>query len=439
MQVILKNAFKRYYSTGSLIGAKSKCSDMILKLKSIGVDEIACLVDFGVEESKVLEGLKHLKTLKNLFAGRNAGKHKPVTMMQSTPSFIKIAAEGTGSGEFLKSLRLLLLGGEALPVTLVNKLNNEIDADIYNMYGPTETTVWSCMHKLQQQPEKISVGKPIANTQIYILDKNKQLVPIGVTGGLYIGGKGLAKGYWNRETLTKERFINNPFLPEERIYNTGDLARWNEDGTIELIGREDKQVKIRGHRIELGEIEAALSAYESIQESAVICSRQDDDQYLVAYYISNSKIQAADLRKFLSGRLPDYMIPAYYMQLEKMPLTLNGKLDRKSLPDPKRIAVEDYVAPSNDMQVKAVEIWSSVLKMDKEMISIDKSFFEMGGNSLNAAAMINKMNQCFDIKIPLNEVFNRLTIERLVDYIITVKQTEAATAIDINNSIELSI
>jgi acyl-coenzyme A synthetase/AMP-(fatty) acid ligase/acyl carrier protein len=392
-----------------------------------------------VEEGKVLEGLQHLKTLKELFSNRHASMHKPVTMMQSTPSFIKIAADSAASGKFLRSLRLLLLGGEALPVTLINKLNNETNATIYNMYGPTETTIWSCVNKLPAHPEKISVGKPITNTQIYILDKGRQLVPVGVTGELYIGGKGLAKGYLNREALTGERFIDNPFLPGEKIYRTGDLARWNEDGTIELIGREDNQVKIRGYRIELGEIEACLASCESIQETAVICSGPDDDKYLVAYYTADQKMQASQLREFLAGKLPDYMVPVYYVQVEKMTLTLNGKLDKRSLPDPRRIAAENYVGPSNDLQVKAVEIWSAVLKIEKEVISVDSNFFQMGGNSLNAAAMINKMNQCFDIKIPLNEVFNRLTIERLVDYIITVKQVEADTVIDINNSIELSI
>jgi natural product biosynthesis luciferase-like monooxygenase protein/amino acid adenylation domain-containing protein len=437
MKGILKNAFLRYYKTSSLIGTKSKCSEMVLKLKEIGVNEIACLIDFGIEERYVMQGLGQLKELKELFEIKNDKVHKPITMMQSTPSFIKLAQEGEGSKKFLKSLQTLLLGGEAVPLSLVHKLQNEISASVFNMYGPTETTVWSCMHRFEKNADKIHVGKPIANTQAYVLDKSLKLVPVGVSGTLYIGGDGLSAGYWERTTLTNEKFIDNPFDPAGKIYNTGDKARWNADGNLELMGREDAQVKIRGYRIELGEIESLLGSHEHIQQAVVVCNKKEDDNHLIAYYVSGQQIDPVDVRNYLSSHLPLYMLPSYLIPLEKMPLTPNGKVDRKNLPDPEKIIADDYVAPSNKTEEILQEIWAEVLKMDKARIGVTHNFFEIGGHSLSASVMINKINKYYQVEVPLNEIFNKLTIESLADYLITIKQVTYET--ENANIIELAI
>ncbi|NHN25921.1 amino acid adenylation domain-containing protein [Flavobacterium jejuense] len=416
MKLVLKNAFKRYYQTSSLIGNKSKCSEMVLKLKEIGVDEIACLVDFGVEKSKVLESLKHIKELKELFNTKIRKNHKPITMLQSTPSFIKMSQEGVSSKKLLKSLRTLLLGGESVPYSLVKELGKDITADIYNMYGPTETTVWSSMHKLDLDDKKVSVGKPILNTQIYILNKAMKMVPIGVSGNLFIGGDGLSKGYWKQEKLTDERFVINPFNTKTKIYNTGDIARFNANGTIELIGREDNQVKIRGHRIELGEIEYQLNSHKDILQSVVVCIGENDEKYLAAYYVSDKTLSSEQIRGLLFENLPSYMQPSYLIQLDKLPLTPNGKIDRKELPNPEYLSQETYVAPSNDMEKTLVDIWSEVLDVSKEYISVDKSFFELGGNSLKILKLNALMSERLEWEVSIPEMFRYPSISSLINY-----------------------
>jgi non-ribosomal peptide synthetase component F len=213
--------------------------------------------------------------------------------------------EGKRSGKFLRSLRALLIGGDMLPVSLIQKLQRENTAAIYNMYGPTETTIWSCIHKFENDVQRVRIGKPIANTQIYILNKYLHLAPVGVAGDLYIGGEGVSVGYHNRQELTAQRFIANPFKAEGKIYMTGDVARWLPDGTIELLGRTDNQVKIRGHRIELGEIEHQISRYEGIKEVVIMARERLGEKYLVAYYVSHQSIEPALLRNSLHQLLPD--------------------------------------------------------------------------------------------------------------------------------------
>jgi natural product biosynthesis luciferase-like monooxygenase protein len=416
MDILLKNAFKRYYQTSSLIGTRSKCSEMVLKLKEIGVDEIACLVDFGVEETKVLDALRHLKELKELFARKTNALHKPITMMQSTPSFIKLSSEGAHSKKFLQSLNTLLLGGEAVPAALVRKLSTETGAEMYNMYGPTETTVWSCMQKLDGNAQKVSVGKPVLNTQLYILDRHLKPVPAGVAGDLYIAGEGVAAGYWKRPELSAEKFMQNPFGKSGKMYSTGDVARWQDDGTIELLGRQDQQVKIRGHRIETGEIESVLSSYELIRSAVVAANEKEGEKYLAAYYVSDQVVESSKLRTYLSGKLPDYMIPSFFVQLKAMPLTPNGKLDRRHLPDPELSLGDDYVPPSTDMEEALVEIWSEVLGLQKQRISLNKSFFDLGGNSLKILRLHALMNERLNWEITIPEMFRYSTISSLIGF-----------------------
>ncbi|MBT1695437.1 LLM class flavin-dependent oxidoreductase [Fulvivirgaceae bacterium PWU4] len=412
MDTILKNSFRRYYKTSALIGTRSSCSEMIQKLKRIGVDEIACLVDFGVAQDKVLEGLKNLKALKELFSRRGDMLHRPITMMQSTPSFVKLARDGNGSHKFLKALRLLLLGGENVPLSLIDKLRSDTKADLYNMYGPTETTVWSCVHRFEEKTGRISVGKPIANTQVYVLNKNLQVVPAGMAGDVYIAGDGLSKGYWHRAALTAERFIENPFSRDRKMYKTGDIGRWTAEGTLELLGREDHQVKIRGYRIELEEIESALLGYGTLQEAVVIAREKDEEKFLVAYYTSAMEVDNAALRSYLSGKLPHYMVPSYLMRIGRMLVTPNGKIDRKAFPDPEVKAGANYVKPSTEQERKLVRIWAGILRLDENNIGIRDDFFALGGHSIMAVRLIQSIEQHFSILLNLKEIFECATVEK---------------------------
>jgi polyketide synthase PksJ len=415
---IINNAFRRYYKTGSLIGTRGTCSEMVMKLKRIGVNEIACLVDFGIEPPTVLAGLRNLKALKDYFK-RHQRVHKPVTVLQSTPSFVKLMQEGGGAQQLLNSLRLLLIGGEAAPLSLVRQLRQDTPAAIWNMYGPTETTIWSCIHQFPEQVDKISVGKPIVNTQVYILSKEQELVPVGVTGELYIGGEGVSRGYWKNAELTAAKFISNPFRPGERIYRTGDLARWLPDGTIELAGREDHQLKIRGFRIEPGEIEACLLGLTGIKEAVVIAREEkgSSDRTLVAYLVAEDATDVTALRQYLANRLPHYMVPSHFVQLPVLPLTPNGKVDRKALPDPVIAVGRDYVAPSTDTEEKLVAIWSEILKIESSLVSVRSNFFELGGHSLNAMVMVRKILKEFNVEILLQKIFVINTIEQIADVI----------------------
>lgn len=320
-----------------------------------------------------------------------------VNMMQTTPSKMQLLLNDDSNTSCLKNLTEILLGGEALPDLVLQKLRPLTQAKIFNMYGPTETTVWSAVYNLTNASE-ILIGKPIANTYVYILDKFLNLVPAGVPGDLYIGGDGLARGYYNRLELTNERFIQNPFTPGERIYKTGDLAKWNFDGNIEFLGRIDNQVKIRGLRIELGEIESKFSANDLIDEAAVIAKNDKNGQsFLCAYIVpkEGAKISVTELRRYLSKELPDYMIPSYFVILDSMPLTPNGKLNRNALPEPDRSFVEgiSYEPPKDEIEEKLVKVWAEVLDMNSEEIGINYNFFELGGDSLSIILAQIKIHQ----------------------------------------------
>ncbi|HEV9037129.1 MAG TPA: MupA/Atu3671 family FMN-dependent luciferase-like monooxygenase, partial [Puia sp.] len=415
---MIQNAFRRYYKTGSLIGTQTSCREMISRVRAAGVDEIACLIDFGVDPQKVLEGLERLREVKDLVNSASR-RHAPVTMLQSTPSFIRLSLESPGSQQLLSSLQYLLLGGEPVPLSLVQRLRKEApDTRIFNMYGPTETTIWSCAGELMKDADKITIGTPILNTQIYILDNDLQLLPIGVAGEVYIGGEGLSQGYWERPELTAERFIANPFVKGGCIYRTGDIGRWLPDGTIELQGRRDQQVKVRGYRIELGEIEQVLCAYAHVKE-AVVAARdgKDGEKYLAAYVVAEGLQDLSGLREYVSLHLPQYMVPGHFVRLENLPLTPNGKIDRKALPDPEIGPAYADVAPSNETEKKLAALWSEILKLDEKVIGVRSSFFEMGGHSLNALVLIRRIARDFQVEILLQKIFVLQTIERIADVI----------------------
>ncbi|MDB9432748.1 MupA/Atu3671 family FMN-dependent luciferase-like monooxygenase [Microcystis aeruginosa] len=327
------------------------------------------------------------------------------------------------NAQALSGIKQLLIGGEALSVAHVQKALAALPlTQIINGYGPTESTTFTCCYPIPQQLEEtiksIPIGRPIANTQVYILDNYLQTVPIGVVGELHIGGLGLARGYLNRPELTQEKFIANPFSndPDSRLYKTGDLARYLPDGKIEYLGRTDNQVKIRGFRIELGEIEVVLLSHPQVREAVVLVSESDrpENRALVAYIVLNDPTCATQsLREFVKRQLPDYMVPAYWLVLEKLPLTSNGKIDRRALPlpNPELHRSVDYVAPVNSTQEAIAAIFGQVLKLEK--VGIDDNFFEIGGNSLQATQVISRLRESFSLELPLRRLFEQPTVADL--------------------------
>jgi amino acid adenylation domain-containing protein len=339
--------------------------------------------------------------------------HSKATMMQATPATwqLLLAANWQGS----KHLKILC-GGEALPKNLVSQLKSRC-AVLWNLYGPTETTIWSAIYQVSTDDDSVLIGHPIANTQIYILDKNLIPVPIGVAGELHIGGDGLARGYLNQPELTKEKFISNPFdlNKSTRLYKTGDLARYLPDGNIEFIGRIDSQVKIRGFRIELGEIETALSNHPQIQQSiALVTEGSQNSKRLVAYLVSQDEnLTSAQLREYLQRQLPSYMVPNAFIILERFPLTPNGKVDRKALltiESGKEIS-QEYIAPSTAAEQIIANIFSEVLTV--KSVSLNDDFFELGGHSLLATQLVSRLRQAFEVEIPLASIFSSPTVSQL--------------------------
>ncbi|WP_459209772.1 non-ribosomal peptide synthetase [Aquimarina rhabdastrellae] len=329
-------------------------------------------------------------------------KTKP-NCIQGTPSRWKMLL--SNEGEVLENLTLLS-GGESIDYELKEKLT-KLSNNVWNLYGPTETTIWSCASRLLKE-RKITIGKPIANTQIYILGEHLSLIPQGMVGQLCIGGTGLARGYLNHSELTNEKFVNNPFEDGERLYLTGDLARWLPDGTIEFLGRNDHQIKINGYRIEVGEIEHALAQIEDIEQSVVTAIKDDNGiVQLVGYIISTKEINQKKIQDDLLNKLPEYMVPRIYVQLEEIPLTHNGKINRKVLPLP--VIKEEYVEPYNEVQRKLTKIWEDILQIEK--VGIRDDFFQVGGNSLRGIRMLNAINKEFGLKYDLRGIYAENTIE----------------------------
>jgi amino acid adenylation domain-containing protein len=342
-------------------------------------------------------------------------KTSGATVMQATPVTWRMLLETGWEGD--RALKILC-GGEALPRQLADQLWGRCGS-LWNMYGPTETTIWSTTSKVRRGHGVVSIGRPIANTQIYILDRLLQPVPVGVLGELYIGGDGLARGYLKRPELTAEKFIPNPFGSGQgdRLYRVGDLARYLPDGDIDFLGRIDHQVKIRGFRIELGEIEAALRKHAGINE-AVVVAREDTlgDKRLVAYLVRKESAgpKAGDLRSFLKQTLPDYMVPAAFLGLDALPLTPNGKVDRRALPAPEyseSTASHHLVAPRNTVESQLIKIWEDVLRVSP--IGVSNDFFELGGHSLLAVRLMHRIEQTFGRKLPLATLFQAPNVEKL--------------------------
>jgi amino acid adenylation domain-containing protein len=352
-----------------------------------------------------------------------------VTHLHAVPSFLNDIRPGDSY-----SLKRVVSGGDVCLPSLALKWSK--CCDFYNEYGPTETTVTSIEFQVKTPGESrcVPIGRPIANTTVYILDKRMQPFPPGAAGELYIGGAGLARGYLNNPELTAEKFIflfnksdrsdkserSDQRCNLKKLYRTGDLARWLPDGNIEFLGRIDSQVKIRGFRIEPGEIENQLLNHEDIKEAVVTAGEEkNSEKYLCAYIVPQAAgtYDFSRLSQYLQRKLPAYMVPSYFVILKEIPLTVTGKVDRKSLPQPDKVSTGDYIAPRNEVEKTLVEIWSEVLGIEKEIIGIDANFFRLGGHSLKAAALVSRIHKILNVRVPISEVFQLAAIRKLAEYI----------------------
>jgi natural product biosynthesis luciferase-like monooxygenase protein len=439
MDAILDFAFLRYFEDSGLFGTVDDCLARVEELKRIGVGEVACLIDYGIPTEQVLKSLVPLAEVlqrtnqptsiadDDFSIAAQIIRHR-VTHLQCTPSMARMIAMNDEARSAMAQVQHLMIGGEALPGTLVAELGQLTKASIENMYGPTETTIWSSTETASTNEPVVNIGRPIANTQMYVLDDNQEPVPVGVPGELYIGGDGVTRGYWQRADLTAERFPADPFVKPERaapagarMYRTGDLARWRKDGRIDFLGRADFQVKIRGYRIELGEIEAVLESAQGIRQ-AVVVAREDQpgDVRLVAYLRADPGFSAERLREWTGARLPEHMVPAHFMTVDEFPLTPNRKVDRKALPAPTQTTLRErtevFVAPENEIESKIAEIWSRVLGVPQ--IGAKDNFFALGGHSLLAVQAHREIKQALNsTRLSITDIFRFPTLSALAAHL----------------------
>lgn len=446
VDALLEHAVARYYEGSGLFGTPESCLPLVDKLKGVGVDEIGCLIDYGIPSDVVLANLPHLNALRqasepNLEIEEVQGgdysiptliSRNEVTHLQCTPSQAGMLVADHESHSALRQLKHWMVGGEAFPLDLANQLKLLVP-HVTNMYGPTETTIWSATHSVggEDLVNGIPLGKPIANTQIYILDQHLQLNPIGVPGELIIAGDGVVRGYLNRPQLTAEKFLPNPYRPGERMYRTGDLARYREDGRLEFLGRVDHQVKIRGYRIELGEIESAIATHESVKQ-AIVLLREDipGDKRLVAYLVMQhgQLLQEEAVRSMLRARMPEFMVPSAFIVLDKFPLTPNGKIDRKQLPKPTAVAAieatAEYVQPENELEQLIADIWAAVL--NKPKVGLNDNFFDLGGHSLLTVQVLTQLRSRVSKPVQMTDLFKYTTVAKLAAFLSDESEDKAS-------------
>ena len=357
-------------------------------------------------------------------------KTEKVTVLNQTPSaFYNLMGEELATADRLLQLRYIIFGGEALSPDKLKAFKERYpEIKLINMFGITETTVHVTYKEigLHEITHNISnIGKPIPTLSTYIFDKYQRVALKGAIGELYVGGAGVTRGYLGKEKLTSEKFITNPYDAGERLYRTGDLARILSTGDIEYLGRIDNQVQLRGFRIELGEIESQLRKHEEINETVVVAKERNGNSYLVAYYIAAHEISANVLRRFLLEKLPDYMAPSYYVRMEDLPLTANGKLNTKMLPEPEMRSIAEPALPKNEIQKGLVRIWAELLEIEEDKIGVHTNFFDIGGNSLMLVKMASKISKVFNVDITVAKLFAYPVIAYLADFLDKKEEADA--------------
>ncbi|HEB52488.1 MAG TPA: hypothetical protein ENI87_04440, partial [bacterium] len=440
-EALLDFSFERYYQTSGLFGTPESCVALVDRLRGMQVDEIACLVDFGVPTELVMDSLPHLLDLKRRCDAHEAAarvveevparepsslsipqlmRQHQVTHFQCTPSMAGMLLLDPEAPAALRGLRHMLVGGEALPSTLAKQLHGLVPR-VHDVYGPTETTVWSTTFELDGG-ETVPIGRPLANQQVYVLDDHLQPVPIGSVGELWIGGDGVTAGYFRRPELTDERFRPDPFRCNSsgtgadggRIYATGDLVRWRPDGVLEYLGRKDHQVKVRGYRIELGEIEAALNQHRGVREAVVVAREHGGETRLCAYYVARSPAPTTEqLRDHLRHSLPEFMVPAHFVVLADLPRTPNLKVDRKALPPPDAVtaAPRQRTAAADETEDAILQIWQQALGTDD--VGVEDNFFDSGGHSILAVKVHREVVQRLGVELQVTDLFRFPTVRSL--------------------------
>ncbi|WP_137110706.1 MupA/Atu3671 family FMN-dependent luciferase-like monooxygenase [Rhodobacter sp. SY28-1] len=444
LEAILDFAFLRYFDDSGLFGTVEDAVKRVEELKAIDIDEVACLIDYGIPTAVVLEGLKPVAEVLRI---TNSGAEDDDTMaglihrhnvthLQCTPSMARMLAEDDGARAALKRLKRMLVGGEALMGRLAGDLSGLIGAPVLNMYGPTETTIWSSVEATTGEEGVVNIGQPIANTSLYVLDDTQAPVPDGQEGELWIGGEGVTQGYFQRPDLTADRFRPDPFAGSGRMYRTGDLVRKRPDGKLDYLGRADFQVKIRGHRIELGEIETTLEAAPGIRQ-AVVIAREDQpgDVRLVAYVTSAGPVDATALKTTLAEHLPEVMVPAHIVKLDSFPLTPNGKVDRKALPAPfAATAATPVAAPAaapvsaatrearpavaleGNLEDAIAAVWARVLGVPQ--VARSDNFFTLGGHSLLAVQAHREMKVALNSdRLAITDIFRFPVVSALAAHL----------------------
>jgi natural product biosynthesis luciferase-like monooxygenase protein len=439
LEAILDFAFLRYFDDSGLFGTVEDAVKRVEELKAIDIDEVACLIDYGIPTAVVLEGLKPVAEVLRITNSGAEGDdtmagliHRHgVTHLQCTPSMARMLAEDDGARAALKRLKRMLVGGEALMGRLAGDIATLIGAPVLNMYGPTETTIWSSVEATIGAEGVVNIGQPIANTALYVLDDTQAPVPDGRVGELWIGGEGVAHGYFQRPDLTADRFRPDPFAGTGRMYRTGDLVRKRPDGKLDYLGRADFQVKIRGHRIELGEIETTLEAASGIRQ-AVVIAREDNpgDVRLVGYVTADGAIDEQALRHDLGQHLPEVMVPAHIVRLDAFPLTPNGKVDRKALPAPSAVAApaapKAFVPLEGGVEQTIAAVWARVLGVPQ--VGRSDNFFTLGGHSLLAVQAHREMKVALNSdRIAITDIFRFPVVSALADHIAKLVPSAAST------------
>lgn len=431
LDAILEFAFLRYFEDSGLFGTIEDAHVRLAQAAAAGVDEIACLIDFGVEDAVVLDRLQPLAKLVKenrqpvaepiaaIGFAEEVRRHG-VTHFQCTPSMARMFMISDEDRRAFAGLSQIFIGGEALHGSLLEEIARETTASVTNMYGPTETTIWSATCRAQPTDGIVPLGQPIANTQLYVLDVNLSPVPLGADGELFIGGDGVTRGYLNRPELTAERFLPNPFA-EGRIYRTGDVVSMTAQRELLFLGRVDHQVKVRGYRIELGEIEACANAFAGVEETVVLAREdQPGDVRIVAYIRTTAAgVDEKELTAYLATKLPDYMVPSHVVHMDAFPLTPNAKVDRGKLPAPNaqvaRVSEAAFVAPADALQTSIAEAFKRVLGVER--VGIADNFFALGGHSLLAVQVHRDLKASIAPDLAITDLFRFPTVGQLAEFI----------------------